>query len=177
MLDIAFHCISLPALCMQTIWVKGERTNCSNSKSSRSVILKKIARDLFTANFSALKVIVHPHLQHMICLAWFSPLWFDSNGIDKLFTQISLQLASILKLMYLKCYYDENIFFFFSLDSDLIFCKNAPCQLLHLNLKNKSHFFNYDFSFKLSAIPDYVLVKLHWESWIERKSDVIYLWV
>ena len=36
-----------------------------------------------------------------------------------------------------------------SLDSDLTFCK---CQLLRLNFKNKSDFFNYDFSFKLSAI-------------------------
>ena len=42
--------------------------------------------------------------------------------------------------------------FSFSLDSDLTFCKNAPCQLLRLNFKNKSDFFNYDFSFKLSAI-------------------------
>ena len=52
----------------------------------------------------------------------------------------------------LKCYYDEKMFFLFSADSDFIFGKNAPCQLLRLNFKNKSDFFNYDFSFKLSAI-------------------------
>ena len=42
--------------------------------------------------------------------------------------------------------------FSFSLDSDFIFGKNSPCQLLRLNFKNKSAFFNCDFSFKLSAI-------------------------
>ena len=41
----------------------------------------------------------------------------------------------------------------FSVVSDFIFAKNAPCQLLLLNLKkNKSVYFNYDFSYKLSAI-------------------------
>ena len=40
-----------------------------------------------------------------------------------------------------KCYYDENILFSFSLDSDLIFCKNAPWQLLRLNFKNNSYLF------------------------------------
>ena len=39
-----------------------------------------------------------------------------------------------------------------SADSDFIFGNNAPCQLLWLNFKNKSDFFNYDFSIKLSAI-------------------------
>ena len=52
----------------------------------------------------------------------------------------------------LKCYYDEKMFSWFSVDSDFIFGKNAPCQLLRLNFKNKSDFSNYDFSFKLSAI-------------------------
>ena len=42
--------------------------------------------------------------------------------------------------------------FSFSLDSDSRFGKIAPCQLLRLNFKNKSDFFIYDFSFKLSAI-------------------------
>ena len=42
--------------------------------------------------------------------------------------------------------------FLFSADSDFMFGKNAPCQLLRPNFKNKSNFFNYDFSFKLSAI-------------------------
>ena len=42
--------------------------------------------------------------------------------------------------------------FLFSANSDFIFGKNAPCQLLRLNFKNKSDFFNYDLSFKLSAI-------------------------
>ena len=55
-------------------------------------------------------------------------------------------------LLYLKCYYDEKMFLSFSVDSDFIFGKNAPCQLLRLNFKNKSDFFNNDFSFKLSAI-------------------------
>ena len=41
--------------------------------------------------------------------------------------------------------------FSFSVDSDFMFDKNAPCQLLRVNFKNKSDFFNYDFSFKLSA--------------------------
>ena len=44
--------------------------------------------------------------------------------------------------------------FLFSADSDFIFGKNAPCQLLRPNFKNKSDFFNYDFSFKLSAITE-----------------------
>ena len=52
----------------------------------------------------------------------------------------------------LKCYYDEKMLFLFSADSNFIFGKNAPCQLLRLNFKNKSDFFNYDFYFKLSAI-------------------------
>ena len=52
----------------------------------------------------------------------------------------------------LKCYYDEEMLFSFSLDFDFIFGKNAPCQLLRLNFKKKSDIFNYDFSFKLSAI-------------------------
>ena len=52
----------------------------------------------------------------------------------------------------LKCYYDEKMFSWFSVYSDFIFGKNAPCQLLRLNFKNKSDFLNYDFSFKLSAI-------------------------
>ena len=42
--------------------------------------------------------------------------------------------------------------FLFSADSDFIFGINAPCQLLRLNFKNKSDFFNYDLSFKLPAI-------------------------
>ena len=41
---------------------------------------------------------------------------------------------------YLKCCYDEIMLF--SVDSDFIFGKNAPCQLLHLNFKSKSEFFN-----------------------------------
>ena len=42
---------------------------------------------------------------------------------------------------FLKCYYDEKIFSSFSLDSDFIFGKNAPCQLLRFNFKNKFDFF------------------------------------
>ena len=44
--------------------------------------------------------------------------------------------------------------FSFSLDSDFIFGKNAPCQLRR-NFKNKSDFFfNYDFSFNRPPLPD-----------------------
>ena len=80
------------------------------------------------------------------------------------------------KSTYFKCYYDEKMFSF-SADSDFVFGKNSPYQLLRLNFKNKSDCFNYDFSFKLSAIPlpDSVPVELHLESWFERESDVIYL--
>ena len=46
----------------------------------------------------------------------------------------------------------KKMLFLFSVDSDFIFGKNAPCQLLWLNFKNKSDFLNYDFSFTLSAI-------------------------
>ena len=52
----------------------------------------------------------------------------------------------------LNWYYDEKMLFSFSLDSDSMFGKIAPCQLLRLNLKQKSDFLSYDFSFKLSAI-------------------------
>ena len=38
--------------------------------------------------------------------------------------------------------------FLFSADSDFIFGKNAPRQLLRLNFQNKSDFCNYDFSFQ-----------------------------
>ena len=46
----------------------------------------------------------------------------------------------------------KKMLFSFSLDSNFIFGKIAPCQLLRLNFKNKSDSFRYDFSFKLSAI-------------------------
>ena len=52
----------------------------------------------------------------------------------------------------LKCHYVEKMMFLFSLDSEFIFAKNAPCQLLRLNFRNKFDYFNYDFYFKLSAI-------------------------
>ena len=67
------------------------------------------------------------------------------------------------------------MFLSFSVDSDFIFGKNAPCQLLRLNFKNKSDFFNNDLSFNCPPLPDSVPVELHSESWIERESDVIYL--
>ena len=68
--------------------------------------------------------------------------------------------------------------FSFSIHSDFIFGKNAPCQLLRLNLKNKTvRFFNYDFLFNCPPLPDSVPVEFHWERWIETESDVIYLWV
>ena len=37
----------------------------------------------------------------------------------------------------LKWYYDEKMFSWFSVDSDFIFSKNAPCQLLRLNFKKQ----------------------------------------
>ena len=45
-----------------------------------------------------------------------------------------------------------KMLFSISLNSDFIFGKNVPCQLLWLIFKNKSDFFNYDFLFELSAI-------------------------
>ena len=39
-----------------------------------------------------------------------------------------------------KCYYDEEMLFSFSANSYFIFGKNASCQLLRLNFKNKSDF-------------------------------------
>ena len=56
------------------------------------------------------------------------------------------------KFFSLNCYYDEKMFLSFSVDYDFIFGKNATCQLLRLNFKNKSDFFNNDFLFKLSVI-------------------------
>ena len=71
----------------------------------------------------------------------------------------------------LKCYYDEKIFWSFSVDSDFIFGKNAPYQLLRLNFKNKSDVFNNDFLFKLSTITRFCSSRVQ----IERERDVIYL--
>ena len=51
------------------------------------------------------------------------------------------------------------MFSWFSVDSDFIFGKNAPCQLLRLNFKNKSDFLNYDYSFKLSAITRFCSIE------------------
>ena len=62
--------------------------------------------------------------------------------------------------VFLKCYCNEKMFFSFSLNSDFIFGKNAPCQLLWLNFKNKSDFFNYGFLFKLSAITRFCFSRL-----------------
>ena len=47
----------------------------------------------------------------------------------------------------LKCPCDEKMLFSFSFVSDLIFGKNPPCLLLHLNFENKSDFLNDNFSF------------------------------
>ena len=43
---------------------------------------------------------------------------------------------------WLKCYYDEKMFSF-SVNSDFTFGKNAKCQLLQLNFKDKSDSFSY----------------------------------
>ena len=65
------------------------------------------------------------------------------------------------KSLQLMCYNDEKMLFSLSRDSDFIFGKNAPFQLLRLNFQNKSDFFNHDFSFKLSApLPYSVPVEL-----------------
>ena len=63
--------------------------------------------------------------------------------------------------------------FSFSLDSDFIFDKNAPCQLFRLNFKNKSDFLTTISRLNCPPLPDYDPVELHWESWIERGSAVI----
>ena len=65
--------------------------------------------------------------------------------------------------------------FSFSLNSDFIFGKNAPCQLLRLNFKNKSDILTMISRLNCPPLPDSVPVELHWESWIEREGDVIYL--
>ena len=62
--------------------------------------------------------------------------------------------------LFLNSYYDEKMLFLFSVNSDFIFGKNAPCQLLWVNFKNKSDFFNYSFSFKLSAITRFCFSRL-----------------
>ena len=74
-------------------------------------------------------------------------------------------------------HYDEKFFFSYSLDSNLIFCKNAPCQLLRLNFKTKSDFLTTISRLNCPSLPDSVPVELHRESWIETKSDIIYLQV
>ena len=61
----------------------------------------------------------------------------------------------------LKCYYDEKFFSSFSLDSDFIFGKNAPCQLLRFNFKNKSDFLTTISRLNCPPLPDTVLVELH----------------
>ena len=71
----------------------------------------------------------------------------------------------------------KKMLFLFSLDSNSIFGKIAPFQILRLNFRNKSDSFSYDFLFKLSAISYQILFQ---SSCIERaglreESDVIYL--
>ena len=52
--------------------------------------------------------------------------------------------------------------FSFSLDSDFIFDKNAPWQLL-ITISRLN----------CPPLPEYDPVELHWEGWIERGSAVI----
>ena len=54
-----------------------------------------------------------------------------------------------------------KMLFSFSLDSDFIFGKNAPCQLLRLKLKNKSDF-EYDV---------FLLVTQAYSDKVKKKSE------
>ena len=74
---------------------------------------------------------------------------------------INYLFALDLGLFFLKCYYDEKKIFSFSLDSDLTFCKNALCQLLRLNFKNKSDFLTTISRLNCPPLPDSVSVELH----------------
>ena len=60
-----------------------------------------------------------------------------------------------------------KMLFLFSLDSDSIFGKIAPCQLLRLNFKNKSDFLNYD-SLPDSQVPGNVFLGTHLSERIVR---------
>ena len=59
------------------------------------------------------------------------------------------------------CYNDEKMLFSFSLDSDSIFGKIAPCQLLRRNFKNKSDFLAMISRLNCPPLPDSVPVELH----------------
>ena len=60
----------------------------------------------------------------------------------------------------LKCTCDEKMLFSFSPDSDFIFGTNAPCQLLRLNFKKRSHFLTTISRLNCPPLPDYVPVEL-----------------
>ena len=62
---------------------------------------------------------------------------------------------------FLKCYYDEKMLLFFSADSNFIFGKNEPCQLLRLNFKNKSDFLTMISCLNCLPLPGSVPVGLH----------------
>ena len=126
----------------------------------RECIIPDISR---TYHFGSKGLNMHPYFQEMYfkkhALNTEPNVKFDVEKMRK--DNYEKEVERLLRLVILfsffhafllKCYYDEKQIFSFSLDSNLIFCKNAPCQLLRLNFKNKSDFFNYDFSFKLSAI-------------------------
>ena len=83
-------------------------------------------------------------------------------------------MESDLSPAILKCYYDEKMLFLFSADSDFIFGKNAPCQLLLLNFKNKSDFLTTISLLNCPPLLGSFPVGLHLESWIDREGDVIY---
>ena len=94
-------------------------------------------------------------LKHMLshcplALSFWSS--FQNGNPVKLRKTVIALLKNMILYDTLKVLLRRKKKFSFSLYSDLTFCKNAPCHLLRLNFKNKSDFFSYDFSFKLSAI-------------------------
>ena len=64
----------------------------------------------------------------------------------------------------LKCYYDEKMFLSFSVDSDFIFGKNAPCKLLRLNFKTSLIFLTTISRLNCPPLSDCVPVELNSES-------------
>ena len=66
------------------------------------------------------------------------------------------------------------MFLSFSVDSDSIFGKNAPCQLLRLNLKKSFIFLATVSRLNCPLVPDSVPVELHSKSWIEKVTSSTY---
>ena len=85
----------------------------------------------------------------------------DNNFSNGLFENNIVETQIAISISMLKCYYDEKMLFSFSLDSDSIFGKIAPCQLLRLNFKNKSDFLATISRLNCPPLPDSVPVELH----------------